>query len=116
MHEASIMECTLETACAELRRAGGGAITRLTMRVGVLSGVVPDALSFAFEALKKGTAAAGAALRIELVPAVFRCLDCEACPELTELTYICPTCHGPMVVDHGGDQLELSQLEIQSHV
>jgi len=116
VHEASIMEAALQSAEDEARRAGADRITRLRLRVGVLSGVVPEALEFAFESLREGTMAAGAALDIETVPAVFRCLECGAMPELDEITFACPACRGSMVVDHGGNELELSQLEVDGDV
>jgi len=112
MHEASIMESVLETAGAEAAKAGAQRILRIRLRVGILSGVVPDALEFAFEGLKEGTPAAGATLEIEQEPAVFRCLECGARPELFEMSFACPACGGALIVDHGGGQLELSQLEL----
>ena len=112
MHEASIMQAALESACDELSKNGARTIARLRLRVGVLSGVVPEALEFAFEALKAGTPAADASLEIEIEPAVFRCLDCEIMTKLTEMSFICPECAGCIVVDHGGNQLELTQLEL----
>lgn len=113
MHEASIMESALESAVAELHKAGAQTIIRVKLRVGVLSGVVPEALRFAFEGLKSATPAANATLEIELVPAQFRCLDCAATPELTEMTFSCPLCQGCLVMDRGGNQLELTQLELE---
>lgn len=112
MHEASIMQSALKSATAELQKAGAQQIVRLTLRVGVLSGVVPEALEFAFEALKAGTPAAAATLKIELEPAVFRCLDCAVMTKRTEMTFTCPECDGCLIVDHGGNHLELTQLEL----
>jgi hydrogenase nickel incorporation protein HypA/HybF len=112
MHEASIMESALGSAAAEMRKAGAREILRMKLRVGVLSGVVPEALKFAFESLKGATPAAGAALEIELMPAVFRCLDCAAEAELEEMAFHCPRCRGCLVLDHGGNELELTQLEL----
>ena len=91
------MESALESAAVEMRRAGGREILRIKLRVGVLSGVVPEALEFAFESLKGTTPAAGASLEIELMPAVFRCLDCAAAPALTGMTFTCPRCRGCLV-------------------
>lgn len=106
------MESALESAVGELHKAGGREILRIKLRVGVLSGVVPEALEFAFESLKGATAASRAALEIELVPAVFRCLDCRAETALAEMTFHCPQCQGSLVLDHGGDELELTQLDL----
>ncbi|MGB6222180.1 MAG: hydrogenase maturation nickel metallochaperone HypA [Haloferula sp.] len=112
MHEVSIMQSALDSAMEELHKAGGDRITRMKLRVGVLSGVVPEALEFAFAALKASTPAAAAELKIEMAPAYFRCLDCKAMVERIEMTFVCPTCNGALIVDHGGRQLELTQLEL----
>ncbi len=45
------MQSALDSASEELRKAGARNITRMKLLVGVLSGVVPDALEFAFAAL-----------------------------------------------------------------
>ena len=46
MHEFSIMQSTLETAAQKTRAAEATQIHRLKVRVGKLSGVVPEALRF----------------------------------------------------------------------
>jgi hydrogenase nickel insertion protein HypA len=73
MHEFSIMSSALELAEKNTRAAGATQIHRLKVRVGALSGVVPEALRFAFDGLKDQTLAAGAEFEIELVPAVGWC-------------------------------------------
>ena len=68
MHEAGLMQTALELAEAHARAAGAVRIHRLCLRVGDLSGVVPEALEFAFQALSVGGPAEGAMLEIERVP------------------------------------------------
>jgi hydrogenase nickel incorporation protein HypA/HybF len=65
MHEAGLMQSALDLAADHARRAGAGNIRRVVLRVGALSGVEPDALRFAFEAMAPGTPAAGAVLELE---------------------------------------------------
>ena len=55
MHEFSIMQAALETAGEKTRAAGATHIHRLMLRVGALSGVVPEALRFAFDAMKENS-------------------------------------------------------------
>ena len=62
MHEFSIMQSALNQALREARLAGAARVHEIRLRIGVLSGVVPDALQFAFEALTPGTFAEGAAV------------------------------------------------------
>ena len=112
MHEFSIMESALETAAQKTRDAGATQIHRLKLRVGKLSGVVPDALRFAFDGLKAGSPAADAELEIEEVPAVCWCPDCAAEFEAADLKYECPRCHQPSGELRHGREMELASLEI----
>jgi len=112
MHEFSIMETALETAAQKTRAAGATQIHRLKLRVGKLSGVVPEALRFAFEALKGQSLAAAAVLEIEEVPAVCWCAGCAAEFEAADLNYGCPRCHQPGGDLRRGKEMELASLEI----
>ena len=47
-----------------------------TVRYGALSNIVPEALSFAFEALTAGTDFEGAVLETEEVPITLKCSQC----------------------------------------
>jgi len=112
MHEFSIMEAALETAAQKTRAAGATRIHRLKLRVGRLSGVVPEALRFAFDALKAESLAAAAVLEIEEVPAVCWCAGCAAEYEAKDLHYGCPRCHQPGGELRRGKEMELAALEI----
>ena len=112
MHEFSIMQSALETAGEKTRAAGAAQIHRLTLRVGAMSGVVPEALRFAFEALKGTSLAAQAVLEIEAVPAVGFCADCAAEFAVAEYIYECPRCHQPSGELRRGKEMDLASLEI----
>ena len=106
------MESALALAGKNTRAAGATQIHRLVLRVGKLSGVVPEALRFAFDALKTGSLAATAELQIEEVPAVCWCADCAAEFETADLKYECPRCHQPSGELRRGREMELASLEI----
>jgi hydrogenase nickel incorporation protein HypA/HybF len=112
MHEFSIMQSALELAEEKTRAAGATQIHRLKVRVGALSGVVPAALRFAFDALKDKSPAAGAEFEIEEVPAVGWCPDCAAEFAARDLHYECPRCHQPSGQLRRGKEMELASLEI----
>jgi len=57
MHELSIMQSALDQVLEKARQAGASRVHAIRLRIGALSGVVPDALQFAFEALADGTPA-----------------------------------------------------------
>lgn len=105
------MQSALETAAAHARGAGCRTIHVLRLRVGALSGVVPEALEFAFTALKAGTAAAGGRIEIETVPARVRCRRCQRESGLDEPPFLCPECGGWETDLLQGRELELAGIE-----
>ena len=54
------MQSALDLALEQAQAAGAQRLLRVRLRIGALSGVVPEALTFAFEALTPGTLAEGA--------------------------------------------------------
>jgi hydrogenase nickel incorporation protein HypA/HybF len=112
MHEISIMYSMLETAEEYARKANASEVRVIRLRVGLLSGVVPEALEFAFDALKKGSMAERASLEIERVPSHFRCSECGGEFTLETIQFVCPQCGGMLVLQRGGAELELTQLEV----
>lgn len=112
MHEVSIMTNVLELAFTHMRRARAVRIERLRLRVGKLSGVVIEALEFAFEALKEGTPAATATLDIEYVPLCLHCADCDVEYEAVDYLAECPGCGSWHGVVRRGQELDLVSLEL----
>ncbi len=106
------MQSTLDLAEEQARKAGATAITRVGLRLGVVSGVVPEAMEFAFDILKRDTMAKDASLEMECVPGEFRCSACDARILLREARFICPECQGLLMIGGGGMEMELSHLEI----
>lgn len=76
MHELSITQAILDTALHYAEQAHARAIRALDVRVGALSGIVPDSLQFYFDLINKGTLAEGARLEVALVPPRARCRAC----------------------------------------
>lgn len=112
MHEVGLMQTALELAAEQTRRQGASAIHRIRLRVGNLSGAVPEALEFAFEAISQGTLAEGAQLEIERVAVVCHCETCDREFQPDDVVFECPRC-GELSVDvRQGRELELAQLEV----
>lgn len=65
MHEMGIASSVIEAVRAEAARRPGARVTKVGMRIGELSGVDRESLTFCFEALVKDTELESAVLAIE---------------------------------------------------
>lgn len=112
MHELAIMDSALTMALDQAQKAGALRVHAIRLRIGTLSGVVPEALQFAFEALATGTLAEGASLDIESVPARFWCATCTREFQSDDFFAECPACHRPSGELRAGREMELASMEI----
>ena len=113
MHELGIAQSALDLALDRARSEKASRILGLVIRVGALSGVDPEALEFAFTAILPGTAAEGAAVKIEYLPVLLHCPGCgrDFTPS-GALAFDCPSCgHGGATLKQGRE-LDLVRLEV----
>ncbi len=75
MHELAIAESVVSSV---LERCAEQHVSIVRLRVGQLSGVVPDALVFCFELAAAGTALEGASLEIEELQGQAHCRTCDS--------------------------------------
>jgi hydrogenase nickel incorporation protein HypA/HybF len=116
VHELSVAQSLIEQACEAAAREGSAQVLKLSLRIGVLSGVVKEALLFSFELAAEDTACQGAALDIEEVPLSVHCPRCAAPQTLADgCHFICPICGTPAPQILTGRELELVSLEIATH-
>jgi hydrogenase nickel incorporation protein HypA/HybF len=106
------MQDTIILATQQARQAGAQRIHRIMMRVGALSGAVPETLEFAFDVIAKGTMAEGASLEIERVPIRCFCPHCEREFEPADFVCECTQCGRPTTDIRAGRELQLTNLEV----
>lgn len=116
MHELSIASAILDNVRAEAEKRPGTRVVKVGVRIGELAGVDPEALSFGFEVLVRGTELEPLALEIEFRPLRYRCQQCESTFELTGDGLACPACGSPETFFVSGDELELAYLELEERV
>ena len=112
MHEVGIMQSALEAAQDAAKASGATQIHMLRLRVGAMTGVVREALEFAFEVARAGTMAESARLEIENVPAGYWCGGCQSEFEPPQFDYECPRCGQPSAEIRHGLELEVASLEL----
>lgn len=113
MHEFAIAQGLVEIIEEEALPYGGAKVISVKVRIGKLSGVIPDALRFAFEALSMGGRAHGASLLIEEVPLRIQCNRCRRVSSVEDPFLICPHCGGTDVEMIAGRGLEIQNMEIE---
>jgi hydrogenase nickel incorporation protein HypA/HybF len=117
MHEMSITASLLSLIDEELKKHRLEKLLVVRVRHGALANIVPEAMSFAFEALTQGGPFEGARLELEEEPVVLRCF-CGASfnPEQKhELLFApCPACGETLghVVEKGRE-LYLQHIEAE---
>lgn len=113
MHELSIASAILEAVHKERERLNGARVTKVGVRIGELAGLNPDALSFGFETLVKGTDLEPLALEIETRARRHECSHCKHVFTVVDYQVDCPACGSTETRCIGGDELELAYLEVE---
>jgi len=113
VHEVGIAVSILESVEAEARRRPDTRFAALGVRIGELSNVDRDALSFAFDALTRKTALENLRLEIEWCPRRQKCLNCEEEFRVCEFDLNCPKCGGNKTSCIGGTELDIAYLELE---
>lgn len=112
MHEVSLMEQVIELACTTATRENAQEIRSMRLKIGVHSGVVREALLFAFDVVKEGTMAARAKLSIDCVPVSCWCTVCNQSFFPQEWAYFCPTCQQWSSQVLTGKEMQLVSVEV----
>jgi len=113
MHELSIAYNLVEIAAQAAHDAHAQRIESVHLRIGALSGVVPDALHFGYEVACAGTVLEGSKLIIEELPVVVYCPKCDATSTLANpQAFCCGLCGEPTAEIRQGRELEIVSLEV----
>ncbi len=112
MHELSVCQAMLAQVEAIAAREKARSVASILIRIGPLSGVVPDLLQQAFTIARAGTLAAEAELVTEVQPIRIRCLECDAESEAQPNRLLCGACGGYRTQVISGDELLLASVEL----
>lgn len=113
MHEVSIAQGVLDIAIDNCTKRGYARIDSIKVKIGKASGVVPDSMQFAFEALKPGTIAENAVLIVEEIPVSGFCKKCNKKFTVEEAYVIsCPLCGGTSFQVETGRELNIVEMEV----
>ncbi len=112
MHELGITQNIVDVAAQHATAQGAKRVTSLSVQIGALSGVIPEAVEFAFEACSQGTLLEGATLVIERVAGRGRCGECGRETEIDRFTFACPHCDAFALKTVQGEELRILEMEV----
>ncbi|MFG1794682.1 hydrogenase maturation nickel metallochaperone HypA [Nocardia altamirensis] len=108
MHEMAITQSVIDAVC---EHAAGRTVHSVTVEVGALCAVVPDAMQFCFELAAEGTVAAGARLVIQQIPGAAECRSCGAEFALADQIVLC-RCGSADIEILSGRDLRIRSMEV----
>ncbi len=113
MHELSIVASLFEILEEKAKEKKAKKILSVKLKVGALSGVVPEFLETAFNIYKKDTLAAESTLKIEEVPLKIRCQLCGTEIVKDDFVFICEKCDSRELKTLSGTELLLEKIEME---
>lgn len=112
MHELAICQGLLTQVEEIAQRENAARVELIRLRIGPLSGVVPELLEQAFTIARAGTIAEAAELVIENLPVRIRCTRCGSEGEAPPNRLLCAECGDFRTQLLGGDELLLASVEL----
>ncbi len=113
MHELSIVASLFEILEEKAKEQKAKKVTSVKVKVGALSGVVPEFLKTAFDVYKKDTIADEAELKIEEVPLKVKCQQCGAEIIKDDFVFLCEKCASRELKTLAGTELLLEKIELE---
>jgi hydrogenase nickel incorporation protein HypA/HybF len=112
MHEYSIVQSLLDLCEENAQKNSAQKVTKVVVKIGVMSGVEPELLKTAFDTFKEKTLCQNAEFIVNIQPIVIRCNSCQNEAVLKEIEYCCPKCQSGDVAVIDGEEMYLMQLEL----
>ncbi len=112
MHELGIAQNIVEIAQQAVPKDQTSAVRSIRIRIGPLSGIVPDSLDFCFEAIVRDTPFQQAKLTIEQLPVTLSCRKCAYRFQTKDLEFLCRSCGSHDLELVSGKELEIVDIEL----
>jgi hydrogenase nickel incorporation protein HypA/HybF len=113
MHETVLMQNLLTAVEQAIENHHVTKVNRVVVSVGRFANVLPDALSFAFEAMTQDGVMKGAELEIKSMPAVARCDDCGSEYQAEGFPIVCPVCKSTGFTIISGEEVYVESIDCE---
>ncbi|ATW24619.1 hydrogenase maturation nickel metallochaperone HypA [Candidatus Formimonas warabiya] len=112
MHEMAIAQGILDIALDHAAQHQAQKVLTISLSIGQMTGVEPEALLFCFNVLAEETIAAAAKLDINILPLVGFCQGCGQEFAVEGYRFFCPSCGSAQVEIISGRELQVAYLEV----
>ena len=112
MHELALTEGILKVVSSEQKKNAFTRVLEIDLSIGELSGVIPSCIEEFFPLAAKDTAAEGAKLVMETIPAAFACSDCEYRGPVGRGKACCPNCGSTAIRMTAGREFFIKNLVV----
>jgi hydrogenase nickel incorporation protein HypA/HybF len=113
MHEMAVTQSILRITLEHAQRVQAARVSAINIKLGQLSSLVDDSISFYWELIAKDTIAEKAELRFTRIPARVVCLDCANEFALPKDDYACPKCRSERFRVTTGDEMTVESIEVE---
>ena len=114
VHELSIAQNIFEIVQQSVPQEELRDVRVVRLKIGALSGVVPDSLDFCFSAITAETPLATVKLAIEQIPFTVRCNGCGKTFSNEIGFVVCPECKGIETIVISGRELQVTEIELEN--
>ena len=112
MHEMSIAQSILDIVDEYMAKEDNVKLIEVAVEIGELVAVVPDSLSFCYDALVDNTPYMNSKIIINILPLTAVCSQCDHNFTIKEFKFVCSACQSTDVMVTGGQELRISHLEV----
>lgn len=113
MHEYSIVSSLIEICEEHVKKNSATKVTKLVVKIGVMSGVEPHLLKEAFDGFKLKSVCEEAEFVMNIQNIVIECKECGEQSELTKREFFCPKCESVYIDVIDGEDMFLMSLELE---
>ena len=113
MHEYSIVQSLIDSCEEHLKENNATKVTKVVVKIGVLSGIEPYLLESAFDMFRDDTVCAEALLVLNIQKVRILCNSCGKEQELEKNEFICPLCGSYDLKVLDGEEMYLMSLDIE---
>lgn len=116
MHELPITQSIVRIAVEEAEKHNIAKINEIRLKIGELSGLVPECIQQYFDIASEGTVAEGAQIIINKIPITMKCTSCNFSGETHSFTENkCPICSSLNMKLVHGNEFYIDSMEVEEN-